>query len=664
MSHAARSGRALMRRFGRGARTLSLAGLVALGCDAGGSSGAPPSAGPPAQGGQDAGAACAVVDPALATADASDLFAGTTVPTFDIWMPPERWADLQVHARDEQYVEATACFEGRGLGRVAVRFKGAYGSLYTCFDDAGVNQCKKLPLKLKFDEFEPGKRFHGLKRLNFHSNRYDETYLRERLAYDLFRSMGIVGPRAAWALVRVNGEVYGLFGMVEQVDGRMTADRWPERGDENLFKEAWPNYTDPAAAASRLETNEEEGDVSAFMAFSRAMNEAADAELRETLGNYVDLDYWARYLAVDDAIASYDGITTFYTAEDDSWSGNHNFYLYQETPNRFALIPWDVESTFYRSGFGYVPHWTRTPEDCSIKYPVWGGGSLALAPGCDRVFRALAMDLDGYRRAGRELLDGPFSEAAMKSAIDTHAAVIRDSVAKDPNGPGSARWESALAFLEGEIPGLRQRFEQLLSGESADPAEIETTGVTDFEAVNDDSLLMGTWLGCNANSTVQVSINTESPMMGERDLLMSFEYADEAEPWQQWSSFRVPVAGGVFDARALSGIRLWVRADQPRILRFDLDSPASSAAEQGIRFGWDVPVTSEATRVELRFETAAVPGWVVDEGRDPGDDLEDILQTLSGLVFFPLCAGRDASGQLGPGVTDAGFLQVDDIEFY
>ncbi len=52
--------------------------------------------------------------------------------------------------------------------------------------------------------------------------------------------MGTIAPRAAWANIVVNGESYGLYGMVEEVDGRFADNRWPGNGSGNLYKEAWP----------------------------------------------------------------------------------------------------------------------------------------------------------------------------------------------------------------------------------------------------------------------------------------------------------------------------------------------------------------------------------------------------------------------------------------
>jgi spore coat protein H len=612
---------------------------------------------------------CGPVDSSFADADAAELFAFEKVPTFDLYLPEEDWLALQKNARDEQYVEAQACFEGRSIGRIAMRFKGSYGSLYSCFDEAGNLTCRKLGMKLKFDEYVTDKRFYGLKRLYLQGNRYDDSYLREKLAYDTYRAMDIVAPRAAWAIVRVNDELQGLFGMVEAIDGRFSADRWPEHGNGNLYKEAWPIHADAQYAIDHLETNEQESNVDTFVAFSEAMNSAADADLRANLGEHMDLDVLARYMAVDDAIANYDGITAYYTSEDAAWAGNHNFFLYEDEarPGQFTMIPWDLEATFTsNSGFGNVPRWTALPDDCSQNYGAWGGSNLVIAPGCDRVFRAMAADLEGYRAAGQALLDGPFAEQTLLDAIDQHAEFIRAAAESDPNGPGKVNWENALGMLRDELPKLRTRFEYLLSGKSWVPLEMDVAQVTDFENQDDFGLTMGPSLYSNPNSTVSVAVNTTEPLGGTQDLVMSFEYANEPDDdWGQWTQFTIPFTSGSVDLSALTGVRLRLKADQARTLRLDIESPNNSARDLGVRFGWDVPIGPTAQQVDVLFAEAQVPAWAVDQGVDPGDNLADILSTASGLVFHPQCVGRsDADGQLPDGTTDPGFLEIDDIEFF
>jgi spore coat protein H len=608
---------------------------------------------------------CGVPDPELAEMDADELFNWAHVPAFDIYLPPERWEKLQEEATLEEYVEAEACFEGRAIGKVGLRFKGSYGSLLNCFDEEGNNSCRKLGMKLKFSEYDKENRFFGLKRLNFQGNRYDDSYMREKLAYDLYREMDIVAPRVSWAEVRVNDELQGLFGMVEQIDGRFTDDRWPESGDGNLYKEVWPITTDEESILYHLKTNEDEAELSSFISFAEAMNAADEDELRSTLGEYMDLDYLARYMAVDDAIANYDGITAYYATEDVSWAGNHNFYIYEEEADDFTLIPWDLESTFNASGFGNVPRWTDVPEDCDVTYNAWGQADLfVIAPGCDRIFRAMAQDLESYRTAGETLLSEAFSEAAMSDAIDEHIAFIREAAEADPNGPGLTAFESAAEDIRNRIPMLRTRFEYLLSGESWVPFELPPDDVMDFEEQDDLGLIMGPEIYMNPTSTADFSINTDDPIQGEQSLFISFEFANGTDPWDQWLIYIVPFKGGIHDVSDLSGIRFRARADAERTLRLEINTTLVSEDNGWLRNGWDVPIDDEADQFEVYFDDAAVPLWASDQGLDPGAPMADVLKNATGILFQPVCTGLNDHGYLPDETTDEGFVELDDIEFF
>lgn len=408
---------------------------------------------------------CGPPDNTLRTANAAELFSATKVPTFDLFLPAADWEALQKNARDEVYVPAQGCYEGSALGTVGLRFKGSYGSLYDCFDEQGNMICPRLSMKIKFDEYATEARFFGLKRLNFNAYQHDDSRMKEKLAYDLFRAMGIVTPRSAWAVLRVNGESLGLFGMVEQVDGRFTEDRWPDNPDGNLYKELWPTHAPDQQIISALKTNEEVADISAYRAFAQAFMAADEPDWLATLGTYIDLDYLARFMAVEDALASYDGVTYFWT--DGVSTGNHNYFFYEESPTRYTLIPWDTESTFWINPDHQAPHWTVIPTDCSLTYEYWGG--LAYAPACDRVFRALNTDLDRWRAAAREVLDGPFAVEAMVANIDRYAQVIGDAARSDPTPTKYSAFDPAVSGLRGSIPALRDRLEQLIAEPSPDP---------------------------------------------------------------------------------------------------------------------------------------------------------------------------------------------------
>jgi len=179
----------------------------------------------------------------------------------------------------------------------------------------------------------------------------------------------------------------------------------------------------------------------------------------------MDLDYLARFMAVEDALVSYDGITYFWT--DGINTSNHNYFVYQESPTRFTLIPWDTESTFWINPDHATPHWTVVPTDCRQTYPYWGG--LAYAPGCDRVFQALQRDLDRWRAAARAVLDGPFAVDAMTAAIDRYAFVIGNAARSDPTPTKYATFDQAVSDLRSSIPALRARLEKLIAKEDPPP---------------------------------------------------------------------------------------------------------------------------------------------------------------------------------------------------
>jgi spore coat protein H len=603
---------------------------------------------------------CGAADPSFGTLDSSGLFASAKIPTFDLYLPADAWASLQTNARDEVYVPAQACVDGTSIGLVGLRFKGSYGSLFNCFDSTGKNTCRKLGMKIKFDEYVEKQRFYGLDKLNFHGYHYDDSYIKEPLSYDLYRSMGIIAPRTNWALLRINGEARGLFGMVEEIDERFVKNRWPDNAKGNLFKEVWPGQTNEDWITSHLHTNESNPDISGLLAFSAALNAATGENRRSTLGNYVDLDYLARFMAVDDAIADFDGLTTFYTSGSDD-SGNHNYYFYQESPNKFTIIPWDLESTLsLASNFGNVPYWQTTPADCSLRYLAWGGPLYVTAPGCDPVFRGLAADVASYRAAAQTLLDGPFSVETMAANIDKYANFIRAEATVDPHGPGATAFEKAVGFIKSDIPRLRLRLQHFVSGLTSVPLVLDMKAVNGFETADDYGINDGTTEMSNPATTMSVALNRTSPLSGTQSIRILFNFANETEPWQQWLFYTIPVASPPVDVSSYTGVRFKVRSDRARDLRINLKSPKNSRTNEGIDVGWYASITTSTETVSVKFANAKTPTWAPD----PKDDLTAILQTVTGLSFMPQCSELDTGGQLPAGVTDNGWVDIDDVEFY
>ncbi len=372
--------------------------------------------------------------------------------TYRLEVAPADWEWLNAHALDEAWVPACVVFEGQAFEGASVRFKGSYGSLYSCFDATGKRTCPKLSLKVSFNETDKDGRFHGLRKLVFNANNRDPSALHERMAYALFRAAGLPAPRAVHALVQVNDEPAGLFLLVENLDKEFLQDHFAEAGG-NLYKEAWPYWPDPTSYLAALETNEAEADVSRLVDFAAALQTVEPDTFNAVVDPWIDRAAMTRYLAVDLFVNDWDGIAKFYCgldAPDRTQCGNHNFYLYDDPlTGRFVVLPWDQDQSLYEPNTDLGRSWwDADPEAC--KPDPAGGWFSVLAPQCDPLLRGLLLEnWPAYQAelaaAGAE--GGYLSLAAVQARLDRYRAQILQAVEADPNGPTPAEWRRAASRL-------------------------------------------------------------------------------------------------------------------------------------------------------------------------------------------------------------------------
>jgi spore coat protein H len=416
--------------------------------------------------------------------DVSDIgnvaFNDNRLLSYHIVMDDALYEEMYEYGDDEEYREAEIRITGDGLDiafdRVGVRYKGDY-SLHQCWNSGyrtEYGECAKLSMKVKFSEYDEDGRFDGLKRINLHAMAADDTKMRERLAYQMYNEFGVTASRTAYATVQINDETPFLVLAVEQVDGRFTARHYAPGGDGNLYREIWPgNTVSEYTAREALKTNddpEDNADVNPFLDFGAAVSEATPETFEERVGAYVEAVQLLRYMAVDRAIKNWDGITAFYWPE-----RPHNFYWYHDALNtdKFLLIPWDMDKTFWAydpymdaeelQAAEVMPNWNVKPASCS---PIVVWGEYGMAPcGCDPLVNLLAATgWDEYADLGQELLDGPFDEDFVAEKISRWASQIEAAVDEDTH-LDTVVWESSVAELRTIIHRYIADFEShLLAG--------------------------------------------------------------------------------------------------------------------------------------------------------------------------------------------------------
>lgn len=406
--------------------------------------------------------------------DSSYIFDDDELRTYELNLAAADLVIIDADPAAEQYVEGTLSFEGETLP-VGIRYKGSIGAFVNClsgtdvFNPSGSKTCVKLSMKIKINWTDTDDTFYGLKKLQFHSQNIDPTAMHERLGYWLFREMGVPAPRSVHARVVVNGELVGLFGLTEQIDGRFARENFAD-GTGNLYKEVWPvpSNDQPVAATTALgglKTNEDEDpNVDLIVGFAADLAGAARAEVPEVLRRWIDVEQTLAYAVVDRAIANDDGVMHFYCSGGER-CGPHNFYWYEDPSTQLLhLIPWDLDNAFENIAGPTNPvtpiadGWGETTNNCDPFVPP---GSIVAqrSAACDPIWGALATMETEFDEIQRAFLAGTFSAELVDDRLDVWSEQIAGAMAEaadaHPGAVSVAQWEQAVDRLRLDLEMVR-----------------------------------------------------------------------------------------------------------------------------------------------------------------------------------------------------------------
>lgn len=346
-----------------------------------------------------------------------------------------------------EYVRADLEFQGAVLKDVGVRYKGNG----TWMQSRGTI---KRSLKVDTNRFVPGQKLAGITRLNLHTNVTDPSWMNEVLSHRLFRDAGVPAPRTAYARVfvtvpgRFDRQYLGLYSIVENIDAAFARDRFGAKDGailkpvtQSLFADLgdnWSRYNqiyDP-------KTNLTDAQIRRIIEFCRLVTWASDAQFAAKVGEYLDLDEFARFMAVTVWLSTLDSILAL----------GQNFYVYlHPQTNRFQFMPWDLDHSFGQFGMGASQ---SERENLSIVRP-WRGENRFL----ERVFAVEAFR-KLYLAHMEEYSRTIFIPERFRRQVDEIAAAIRPAVAEESEAK-LARFDRVVAA---ELPdgaagegGLRGR---------------------------------------------------------------------------------------------------------------------------------------------------------------------------------------------------------------
>jgi len=381
----------------------------------------------------------ALAGPAAAqTAD--DLFDAGSLRELRLVLHSSDWSALKATFQENTFYPADVTWSGTTLRNAAVRSRGL-----------GSRSATKPGLLLRFDRYVRDGTFLGQTSLVLDNLTQDPSAMKEVLAMQLFRRMGLPAPREAFVRLYVNNAYLGLYAVVEDIAAPFLQRTLGESAG-TLYEYDWTfDYTFDYRGSTldnyvmfKPQTNTTQSTFDLYSPIEslvRVVNQATDEGFEAAVAPYLDLQAVARHLAVENFIS-----------DDDGWLGNwgmNNFYLYRRASGgRFQIIAWDKDYTFW-----------RPDNDIFLRVDanVLARRALALPPVWQAYVDALGEAADSASE-GQE--GGDRSTGWLAREIERLYGLVRDAVVDDPVKPYSIdEFDQAVAglrtFAAGRGPFVR-----------------------------------------------------------------------------------------------------------------------------------------------------------------------------------------------------------------
>jgi spore coat protein H len=233
-----------------------------------------------------------------------------------------------------------------------------------------------------------------------------------------------------------------LYLMVEAVDETFAAKHLGSK-KAPIFKpvtyklfedlgENWAAYADTYDLKTEATAEQEQRVIE----FARLVSHAEDGEFAARVGEFLDLEAFAKFLAGQVILSNYDSIL----------SNGQNFYLYLDPrANKFGFIPWDLDLAW---GAFFLLATTEERERASIWHP-WVGENRFI----ERVMKVEEVR-ELYRAALENQLAQQFIPERLCARIDQVAAVLRDPITAESDYRRK-KFEEAIASEWHEKPPRR-----------------------------------------------------------------------------------------------------------------------------------------------------------------------------------------------------------------
>mgnify|MGYP003571449510 CR=1 FL=1 len=246
------------------------------------------------------------------------LFKKDIVHAIDIYISSTDLYDLETNPMDKKNYKVNIVIDGESFKYVSFKTKGN-----SSLSRIAKKESNRYSFKINFEKYIAGQNYHGLKKLNLQNIYSDSSYMMDYISYQMFHYMNVPSPLASYVWLRINGEDFGLYLAVEEIDSSFLERENEGKGDlykvetsalSNFYLNKKIEYTEEGASLRYIDdrissypdifenavTNSTEEDQKRVIASLEAL------EKRENLDDYLDTEQIIRYFVVHNFIMNYD----------------------------------------------------------------------------------------------------------------------------------------------------------------------------------------------------------------------------------------------------------------------------------------------------------------------------------------------------------------------
>lgn len=204
---------------------------------------------------------------------------------------------------------------------------------------------EKRSFTIKLDK---GLKWHGQSRISLNGMGSDLTLMRNRMVWDIYHAIDVVGPQTAYQRVFLNGKPQGIYLQVEWIEGKMF-ERSGLGGDGDLYHPQDAHFCGDLDKKARYDIDDcwykfspPFDDYSSLTDLVNGIDTTPISEFDKFMDKHFDVDSVINWLAMNVLVANGD-------------TYNKNYFLYRsKKTGKWSVVPWDYDLTFGRTFDAYL----------------------------------------------------------------------------------------------------------------------------------------------------------------------------------------------------------------------------------------------------------------------------------------------------------------------